>query len=686
MDAMQFLGRQTDVMVIAGLLVMLLAIMAPLPPLAMDFLLTANITIGVLLLLTTVYVNRPVEFSVLPSLLLVTTFLRLSLNVATTRLILTNAPTMGDEAAGDVVKTFGKFVAGDSPLIGFIIFTIIVIIQFVVITKGATRMSEVAARFTLDSMPGKQMAIDADLNSGLINEADARNRREAITEEADFYGAMDGASKFVRGDAIAGIIITLVNIVGGLVLGTLVHGMTVGDSLQVFTTLTVGDGLVSQLPALLISVGAGLVVSRSAASGNLPKDIVGQMLGEPRLLFMAAAFLTVLLLTPLPRIPLFTLAIGLAGIGYLLNWNAVQQAEDSIREKAEEKPAKPDRVDSLLHVDPMETEIGYGLIRLVDPSQGGDLLERIGVLRRQLALDLGLVVPPIRIRDNMQLEANQYVVKIKGVSVAKGEVLAERFMAMDPGTASGPVDGIETREPAFGIKAFWVTETERARAETQGYTVVEPSSVIATHLTEVIKSHADELLTRDEVANLLDNLRKGAPKLVEELIPEVVKPGELQKVLQNLLREGVSIRDLETILESVGEYAPRTKDPEILTEYARHGLARGITAQLAEEDGKLYVVTLDPQIEELITKHTEHTDRGSFLTLSPREQTTIAQKLGVAVERLVAQRHAALVLTTPQARLQIRRILESTLPEAAVISFAEVAKGTPVETVGIASL
>ncbi|HTW93174.1 MAG TPA: flagellar biosynthesis protein FlhA, partial [Tepidisphaeraceae bacterium] len=560
---------------------LLLVILMPLPTQVLDFLLVINLTLSAIVMVSTIYVQSPLEFSVFPSLLLAMTMFRLVLNAATTRLILTaggNGESVQDalHSAGEVVRAFSEFVTGGSLAVGIIIFIIIVVIQFVVITKGATRISEVAARFTLDAMPGKQMAIDADLNAGVINESEARRRRETIAQEADFYGAMDGASKFVRGDAVAGIIITFVNILGGLYVGMVEHGWGLMDCLGLFTRLTIGDGLVSQIPAFIVSLGAGLIVTRTSGKSNLGDEMLTQIFAKPRALVVAAAFLGLLLLTGLPKFPLIVLGFCCGGLAYVLNSNQ-QKVVRAAKKKEQEKAIRkdPEKVEKLLDLDLLELEVGYGLVRLVDAAKGGDLLDRISLIRRQIAVELGIIVPPVRIRDNMQLGPNDYVVKIKGQAVGKGAVYPEQFLAMDNGASSGPIIGAtKTHEPAFGLPAYWITEPQRQTAEKLNYTVVEATAVLATHLTELIKNRAHELLTRQEVKTLVENLKARSPALVEEVVPAQIKPGELQKVMQNLLRERVPVRDLETILETLGDWSTRTKDLDILTEYVRNSLAR----------------------------------------------------------------------------------------------------------------
>jgi flagellar biosynthesis protein FlhA len=690
----QWVGRNPDVLFVAAVVAVLLTIFVPLPPFVLDFMLVVSVTSSMLVLFTVIYVKEPVRFSVFPSLLLMTTAFRLALNVATTRRILGNAASEGTQAAGRVVEAFGNFVAGAEPVIGFVIFSILILVNFIVITKGAGRVSEVAARFTLDAMPGKQMAIDADLNAGLIKEADARARRDRIAREADFYGAMDGASKFVRGDAVAGIAITLINIAAGFVIGWLKYDMPAARALHTFTILTIGDGLVSQIPALIVSLAAGLIVTRATADSDLGRETIGQLFSEKKVLWMSAGFVGLLLLTALrgsglPVVQLVAVAGFLAVTASLLgNAQKKKAAEERERREREQAgaPRKPERVEGLLHVDPLELEIGYGLIKLVDPQQGGGFLDRVTRIRRQMALDLGLVIPPVRIRDNMSLEPNGYVLKLRGTPVAQGGVPPELWMAMDSGGATGPLDGVKTREPAFGLDAYWIPEAEKARAEALGYTVVDAATVLSTHVEEVLKLHAHEMLSRDDVNNLIKALKEDSPALVEEVVPAVLKPGELQKVLQSLLREGVSIRDLGSILETLGDYGPRTKDPEILTEYVRNGLARSICRQHAGGEGRLHVVTLDPKLEDLIKGAVERGERGSFLSLSPSRVNQIAARLGREIGKLVSQGRTPLILCSPQVRLQVKRIADTLQPGIVVLSYNEIVRDVKVESVGMVQL
>jgi flagellar biosynthesis protein FlhA len=672
---------------------LLLVLLVPLPTYVLDFLLIINMTISAIVMVSTIYVQSPLEFSVFPSLLLAMTMFRLVLNAATARLILTAGHNGEDvqsalHSAGEVVRAFSAFVTGGSLAVGVIIFIIIVVIQFVVITKGATRISEVAARFTLDAMPGKQMAIDADLNAGVINEAEARKRRQMIAQEADFYGAMDGASKFVRGDAVAGIIITFVNILGGLYVGMVENGWHLMDCLQLYTKLTIGDGLVSQIPAFIVSLGAGLIVTRTSGKSNLGDEMLSQVFAKPKALVIAAAFLALLLVTDLPKFPLLVLGSGCGGLAYILTrGERLTAAAEVKKDKDKTTKKEPEKVEKLLDVDKMELEVGYGLVRLVDARKGGDLLDRITLIRRQIALELGIIVPPVRIRDNMQLGPNTYCVRIKGQPVARGEIYPEQFMAMDNGATTGAIVGAtKTLEPAFGLPAYWITEPQRAGAELMNYTVVEATAVLATHITEVIKTHAHELLSRQEVKTLLDNLKTRLPAVVEEVVPTQIKPGELQKVMQNLLRERVPVRDLETILETLGDYSARTKDLEILTEYVRHALARSICKQYVDDKDRLWCVTLDPTLEELINGHIERSDRGSGNTMPPHVAQQVVQKIAAKTQDLTQTGKNPVLLCGPNIRLALRRMIETNLPHVAVLAYNEVVPEVSVEAAAMVGM
>ncbi len=659
---------------------LILVILIPLPTLMMDFLLLVNVSVSGVVLITVMYIMGPLEFSSFPSLLLGLTMFRLVLNTATTRLILTK----GD--AGIVVSTFGGFVAQGSLIVAAIIFIIIVIIQFVVITKGATRIAEVAARFTLDGMPGKQMAVDADLNAGIITDEEAKRRRIEITREADFYGAMDGASKFVRGDAIAGILITLVNILGGIYIGLVDMGIPFRETVRKFTVLTIGDGLVAQIPAFIVSVAAAMIVTRSASKKNLGDELLGQLTSQPFALALTAGFLVFLALTPLPKPPLILLAASCGGLAYLLSRRQEVALAAAASAKAKAPPAE--RVEKHLAPDPMELEVGYGLIRLVARKQGGDLLDRITNMRRMVAQELGIIVPPIRIRDDLQLQANQFRIRLRGLEIGRGEVLPGHLLAINPGTVAEPIPGIETREPTFGLPALWINEDQRHEAQQHNYTVVEASSVVSTYLTELIKRHADELLSRQDVNRLLDNLRERAAKLVEEVIPNVLKPGEVQRVLQALLRERVPIRDLETILETVSDVAGRTKDTEILTEYARAALARTLCFLHRAADGAIHCITLDPAVEELFAGHLNRSEHGTVLTMPPALQTKLVRAIQAQVEKAttMARGRPPLILCSPRIRAWIRKLIEASLPSVAVLSFNEIVRGFEVESHGMVVL
>jgi flagellar biosynthesis protein FlhA len=665
-----------------------LVIMVPLPPALLDVLLAANITVAVIVLLTTIYVRTPLEFSIFPSLLLATTLARLVLNVATTRLILTRAGHDGEDAAGGVIMSFADFVAGQGQIVvGAIIFVIIIVIQFVVITKGATRISEVAARFALDGMPGKQMAIDADLNAGIIDERQAQQRRSEITQQADFYGAMDGASKFVRGDAIAGILITVINIVGGLIIGVAQQGMSVSRAASLFTKLTIGDGLVSQMPALLISLAAGLLVTRSTQKVNLPQEFLRQLFSRSQALAVTGGFLSILVFTSLPRIPLITLAGACLMLSSTLNRRATQDAK-AADAKAEQQTStqKPDeRVEDYLTVDPMELELGVGLIRLADPNRGGDLLDRVQRVRQNVAGEIGILLPKVRIRDNMRLDAQHYQIKIADMPVALGEIEPGRMLAIDSGMSTGQVDGIATKDPAFGTDARWIDPAVANQAEMLGYTVVEPGAVLATHLTEVCRRHADEILTRDATKHLVDELKSSSPAVVDELIPKTMSVAEVQAILQMLLREQVSVRQLGLILETLGDYAPRTKDPILLTEYVRHRLARQICTKYRNAEGELYVVAFDPALEDRIRAGFEHTERGLFIRMPPQAVETICQSIAAELEKLSTANHKPTVLVSPQIRAAVKRLTENHMPQLVVLSFNEVTRDTKIVTVGIVS-
>jgi flagellar biosynthesis protein FlhA len=672
-----------DAIILVGVIAIVLMMVVPIPHQLLSVLLIINISAALLILLIAMNTRDALEFSIFPALLLITTLFRLALNISTTRLILRD----GD--AGDVVETFGSFVAGDNLVVGFVVFLILVIVQFIVITKGAERVSEVAARFTLDAMPGKQMSIDADLNSGLINEQQARERRKRIEQEADFHGAMDGASKFVKGDAIASIIIVFVNIIGGLIIGTM-NGMSIQDAASHYTILTIGDGLVSQIPALLISTAAGLVVTRAASEGNLPQDLSRQMFNYPRLLFIVAGTVAVLgLFTPIHWISTFPIAGVLAFAGFRLQklMQTKQSEEERIEEEQQiEEVRSPESVVSLLKVDPIEFEFGYGLIPLADAQQGGDLLDRIIMIRRQCALELGIVVPVIRIRDNIQLKPNEYVIKIKGNTVAKGELMLNHYLAMSAGFEDESVTGIKTTEPAFGLPALWINESMKERAELAGYTIVDPPSVVATHLTEVIKKHAHELLGRQETQNLIQHLKETHAALVDELIPNILSVGDVQKVLAKLLKEKISIRDLVTIFETLADYGTYTKDPDMLTEYVRQALSRQISQQYAPGNDPLKVITVSPSVEKRIAESVQQTEHGSYLAMDPASSQLLYRKVSEEVNRMAQMGQQPIILTSPTIRLYLRQLLERTMADVPVLSYSELEPGVQIQSVGVVNL
>lgn len=659
-----------------------LLIIFPLGQVVMDILLTLNLSLSLIILLVSLYTKNALEFSIFPSLLLVTTLFRLALNISSTRLILTHA------SAGKLIETFGNFVVGGNVAVGFIIFLIIIVVQFVVITKGAERVSEVAARFTLDAMPGKQMAIDADLNSGLIGEREAKTRRNEIQREADFYGAMDGASKFVKGDAIVGIIIVIINIVGGIIIGMTMMDMEISQVLSTYTLLTVGDGLVTQIPALLISTATGIIVTKAASESSLGQDLFKQITGQPTVLIISGILLC--LMSILPGFPVWVL-LPLGGLLTYLGFALLRSQqrkpmieEEDISQQELEDIRRPENVVSLLSVDPIELEFGYGIIPLADVNQGGDLLDRVVMIRRQMALELGLIVPVVRLRDNIQLNPNEYVIKIKGTVVASGEVLADRFMAMDSGLAEEEIQGIDTVEPAFGLPAKWIDEDQRENAELMGYTVVDPPSVIATHLTEVIKQHGHELLGRQEVQMLLDNLKERNSVLVEEVVPKLLSLGELQKILGNLIREGISIRDMVTILETLADYAGIVRDPDLLTEYVRQALSRAITQKFIP-DNKGKVLTLDNQLEKEIMDNVQQTEHGSYLSMAPEKTQRIFNNLMQEVSRISSLGMTPIVLTSPVVRIYFKRLTEQVMPDLVVLSYNELDSRVEVQSLGVVS-
>ena len=674
---------RSDILVAVGLVMILMLMILPVPPMLLDIFLSLNITVGLLILIISLYTSRALDFAVFPSVLLVTTLFRLSLNVASTRLILLHGDE-GPSAAGSVIQSFGQFVVGGNYVVGIVIFVILVLINFMVITKGAGRVAEVAARFTLDAMPGKQMAIDADLNAGLIDEADARRRREEIASESDFFGAMDGASKFVKGDAIAGIIITLINIGAGFVIGVMQKGMPMAEAAANYTILTVGDGLVGQIPALIISTGAGIMVTRTAGNDDFGTEMKRQFSVHPRALWVVSGILFGFALIPgLPHIPFFLIALLIGFIAYRVQQGKEKQTELEELE-ATAAPEHPqlaeENYEQMLSVDLLEMEVGYGLIPLVDASQDGELLPRIKSIRRQFALDMGFIVPPVHIKDNLQLKPNEYGIILKGVKIGGGELLPGHYLAMNPGTATETIKGIDTIEPAFQLPAIWISEDKKERAQIAGYTVVDNTTVVATHLSELVKQHGYELLGRQETQNLLDNLANEYPKLVEELVPNLLSLGVVMRVLQNLLREQVSVRDLRTILETLADWAPVVQDPDQLTEHVRAILARSISNSYSPDGQVLEVMTFDRDVETRIQEALHTTEQGSYLALEPGFAQSLINSLNQSLQNLAGS--TPVLLCTPTIRLHVKRLTERYLPSLAIISHNEIAPHLKVRSVG----
>lgn len=670
--ALSKVTKQADIYMAVAVVGVLIVLIVPVSPHFLDVLLAFNISMSIVILLTTLYITKPLELSVFPGMLLIVTLLRLSLNVASTRLIL------GEAYAGEVINAFGNFVVKGNYVVGFIIFLILVVIQFVVITKGAGRISEVAARFTLDAMPGKQMAIDADLNAGLISESEARQRRDNISREADFYGAMDGASKFVRGDAIAGILITLINVIGGFIIGALQKGMGLGEALTTYTLLSVGDGLVTQVPALIISTSAGILVTRAAASSNLGQDMSTQLTRRPRAILVASGILFLFAIVPgLPTLPFGFLGIltAVAGITLIRNQKTLEEKEEEERKapsRQEGGETTEAQAEDFLRLDTLELEIGYGLIPLVDAEQGGDLLSRVSMIRKQLAQELGIIVPPIRIRDNVQLKPNEYQVKVKGITVSSYELMVDHLLAINPGNVEDDLDGFNTTDPAFSLPAKWIISNLRELAEMKGFTVVEPAAVIATHLSEVVKNHAGEILTRQDTQNLIDAVKRDAPAAVEGVVPEIVSLSALHKVLQNLLNERVGIRDMQSILETLADYGEATKDPDILAEYCRYALRRTISNMHLNPDGKMNVITLDPNLEKILADAVQSQKTGITFVLPPEVTEKILVKVSEQTTKVAETGETPVVLVPANIRLALRRLLSSFKPPVSVLSYNEI--------------
>ena len=673
--------KKNDLFIGIYLLAAVLFFIISIPSWLLDILLAINILVAMVVLFNSLFAKEVLDMASFPTMLLFTTIFRISLNVSSTKLILKN----GD--AGKVVDTFGKFVGGGNLVIGIIIFIILIIVQFIVINKGSERVAEVTARFTLDAMAGKQMAIDSDLNTGAITDKEAAERRKKLQQENSFFGSMDGATKYVKGDATAGLIITGINLVGGIVMGMVYGGLSINDALSKYTILTIGDGLSSQIPSLLISLATGILVTKASSDGELGDEIVGQLFSMDRVLIMVGAALSVLgILTPLPWYIFVPLGAALIFYGRKLGTKA---GEAKIEESAEQEEneaqeiRKPENVVSLLNVDPIELEFGYGIIPLADVNQGGDLLDRVVMIRRQIALELGAVVPIIRLRDNIQLNPNQDVIKIKGIQVSEGEILFDHYMAMNPGYVEEEITGIPTFEPSFHLPAIWITESQRERAESLGYTVVDPPSIIATHLTEVIRQHIAELLTRQDVQNLINNIKDNNSTLIDELVPKLMGIGEIQKVLQNLLEEGISIRDLVTILETLADHAAVTRDPDILTEYARQGLKRAISSKYFTVGEVTNVVTVDPAIEQEIMNSVKNTEQGSYLSLDPERSKKIVEALGNELKKLEDMGKNPIVITSPIVRMYFRNLAKDYYKDIIVISYNEVESNVELQSVGM---
>lgn len=676
--------KMADAGIALYLLAAVIFFIVPIPPILLDIMLAFNIAVALIVLMNALFVQEVLDMSFFPTLLLFTTIFRISLNTSSTRLILmTGNP-------GNVVRTFGEFVGGNNIVIGAIVFIVLILIQFIVINKGSERVAEVTARFTLDAMPGKQMAIDADLNTGTINEKQARERREKIQMESTFFGSMDGATKYVKGDATAGLIITVINLVGGTVLGVMNQDLEILEALQQYGILTIGDGLVSQIPSLLISLATGILVTKASKDADFGGALVKQLFGIPKVLYIVGVVLALLgVVTPLQ----WWLFIGLGGVFIIsgrmveknLSLGEIEEAVDTEEAEAEEI-RRPENVVSLLHVDPIELEFGYGIIPLADVNQGGDLLDRVVMIRRQIALELGTVVPIIRLRDNIQLNPNQYIIKIKGIQVTEGEILFDHYMAMNPGFVEEEISGIPTFEPSFHLPALWITESQRERAESLGYTVVDPPSIIATHLTEVIKNHLAELLTRQDVQNLINNIKEEHTALIDELMPKLLGIGEIQKVLQNLLREGISIRDLLTVFETLADHAATTRDTDVLTEYARQSLKRAISSKYFPANEVTSVITLDPKLEQEIMASVKQTEQGAYLTLDPEKTKAIMASVEEEAGKLENMGKNAIVITSPIVRMYFKKLTEDYFKDLVVVSYNEVESNIELQSVGMVSL
>lgn len=686
-EKLKIFSQNSELAIALGLIVILGVMVVPLPPLVLDLFLAFSIAISVGILLMSVYARKPLDFSTFPSILLITTLLRLALNVASTRNILLHGATDGTAAAGHIIESFGQFVVGGNYAVGIILFMILVVINFIVITKGAGRVAEVSARFTLDAMPGKQMAIDADLNAGLIDEKEAKRRRAEVAQEADFYGSMDGASKFVRGDAIAGILITAINIVGGIIIGVAQQGMDFARAAETFTLLTVGDGLIAQIPALIISTAAGIITTRNSNSEALGKQVGNEFTAHPKAFYITAGALAMFGLIPgFPGLPFMTIGGLIAFAGFKIEKNKEMTKAVEKTAAVQETKSKTETLESLLPLELVQLEVGYGIVSIVDAEQNGDLLERISHIRKQFALDWGLILPSVRIKDNLELKPGGYSIKLKGIEIAKGELLPDHLMAMDPGTVIESMDGIETKEPVFGLPAIWVTEDRKDDAQYNGYTVVDLSTIVATHLTEVLKANLSELFGRQELVKLLDTFKEDNPKIVTDLVPDIMPLGTVLKVMQNLLREGVSIRDLRTVLETLAEFGPGSKDPEVLTEHVRQGLYRTITSRIRSSQGDVPLFTLDRGLEETVARSIIHTDGGATLNLDPKVTQTILASLNEKIEEATSQGEKMVVLCSPVIRRHFKRLTEKFIPNLIVVSHNELSPEVNIRSLGTVRL
>lgn len=686
-EKLKVFSQNSDLAIALGLILVLGVMVVPISPVILDLFLAFSIALAVAILLISVYSKKPLDFSTFPSVLLITTLLRLSLNVASTRNILLRGADEGTAAAGKIIESFGEFVVGGNYAVGIIIFIILVIINFIVITKGAGRVAEVSARFTLDAMPGKQMAIDADLNAGLINDTEAKRRRAEVAQEADFYGSMDGASKFVRGDAIAGILITAINIIGGIIVGVAQNDLSFADAARTFTLLTVGDGLIAQIPALIISTAAGIIATRNSNSTALGAQVSNEFGAHPKAFYITAGAIGMFGLIPgFPGLPFMMVASLIGFAGFRIEKNKAHAAEAEATKAVSDTKEKKETLESLLPVELVQLEVGYGIVSIVDAEQNGDLLERISHIRKQFALDWGVIIPSVRIKDNLELKPGGYSIKLKGIEIAKGELMPDHMMAMDPGTVIEAMEGVETQEPVFGLPAIWITEDQKDDAQYNGYTVVDLSTIVATHLTEVMKANLSELFGRQELVKVLDNFKEENPKVVSDLVPDIMPLGTVLKVLQNLLRENVSIRDLRTILETLAEFGPSSKDPDALTEYVRQGLYRTITERIKSSQGDVPLFTLDRTLEEAVARSIIHTDSGAQLNLDPKVTQTILASLNEKIEEATSQGEKMVVLCSPVIRRHFKRLTEKFIPNLVVVSHNELSPEINIRSLGTVRL